>query len=545
LHHSIRTFIAVPLIHQADPILTCARYAFQAPACRAPDRFVDLALTIPRAVFGMHPRASVLQASLSWERFLPSWPLIIGFLGFAEAMATPALLHDPDTYLHVAAGRWMLAHLALPTADPFSHTMPGALWLPHEWLAELVLGSGFAIGGWGAVSLIAALSYAAALAVFARLLLRSFEPVSVLMISIAAGWLLLPHLLARPHILALPFLVVWCGGLIAARDAGRGPPIWLLPVMTLWANLHGGFMFGLALAGFLGIEAVLLPGTGQSRGSEARRWGVFAAFAVAAALVTPNGLAGFLQPFHLVAMPTLQAAIIEWQSPSLGDFPMLEFWIIGALLLGFSFGLRLPPLRLVLALGIFHLALQHIRHADLLALVVPLAVAAALAAQIRDRLRMLPTSSLTARLERLAEPASIPAIATAAALIVAIGVTVVLRPIDRSGDLSTPAAALAAARSMGASGPVFNTHRYGGYLLFEGVPVLIDGRLEMYGDAFLARYLQAAGGDEKALLEFIDKYRIGWTMLQPHDGAVAVLDRLPGWHRAYADAQAVVHLRAR
>jgi hypothetical protein len=62
------------------------------------------AVTIPRALFGMHPRASVLQASLSWERFLPSWPLIIGFLGFAEAMATPALLHDPDTYLHVAAG---------------------------------------------------------------------------------------------------------------------------------------------------------------------------------------------------------------------------------------------------------------------------------------------------------------------------------------------------------------------------------------------------------------------------------------------------------
>ena len=37
--------------------------------------------------------------------------------------------------------------------------------------------------------------------------------------------------------------------------------------------------------------------------------------------------------------------------------------------------------------------------------------------------------------------------------------------------------------------------------------------------------------------------RIGWTLLLPRDGAVPVLDRLPGWHRAYADAQAVVHIR--
>jgi hypothetical protein len=383
------------------------------------------------------------------------------------------------------------------------------------------------------------------MAIFARLLLRRFEPFSLLMIAIAiaAGWLLLPHLLARPHILALPILVIWCGALIEARDAGRAPPIWLLPIMTLWANLHGGFMFGLALTGFLGAEAVLLPRAGRTRTSEARRWGVFAALAVTAALVTPNGFAGFLQPFRLVSMPSLQAAIIEWQSPSFGDFPMLEFWVIAALFLGFSFGFRLPATRLLLALGMFHLALQHIRHADLLALVVPLAVAAPLGAQIRDRLRAVPTSNLSRVIERLAAPAAMPAIAAALALMLLTGAALASRPIDRSGDPATPAAALAAARSLGASGPVFNTHRYGGYLIFEGVPVLIDGRLEMYGDAFLARYLQASGGDETALSEMLDQYHIGWTILLPHDGAVAVLDRLLGWRRAYADAQAVVHVR--
>jgi hypothetical protein len=78
-------------------------------------------------------------------RLVPSWPLIAALLALGRALAEPlALLHDPDTYLHIAAGRWMLAHAALPTQDPFSHTFAGARWIPHEWLAEIVLAAVFA-----------------------------------------------------------------------------------------------------------------------------------------------------------------------------------------------------------------------------------------------------------------------------------------------------------------------------------------------------------------------------------------------------------------
>ena len=492
----------------------------------------------------MHERAFGFQASPRWDWLVPSWPLILGCFAFAKAIATTGLLNDPDTYLHIAAGRWMLSHLPLPTADPFSHSMSGAPWVPHEWLAETIFAAAFEVGGWGAVRLVTALSFAIALATSTRLLLRRFDPLPSAIISGAAAWLLLPHLLARPHILALPLLVLWCGTLIEARDSGRGPPLWLAPVMTLWASLHGGFMFGLALAGFLGGEAVLLPGAAQTRAAEARRWAGFIGLSIVAAAATPNGLAGLVQPLRLVSMPTL-SMLIEWRSANFEDFPALEAWLLGAVFLGFGYGFRLPLTRLLLTLGIFHLAFQHVRHADLLALVVPLAVAAPLGMQIRERLRTLPTSTLSRHLERLAEPAALPAILTAGALMLFIGMTVVARPIDRSGDPATPAAALAAARSMAVSGPVFNAYAFGGYLLFEGVPVLIDGRLEMYGDAFLARYLTATGGDAKTLSEMLDEFHIGWTMLQPQDGAVAVLDRLPGWRRAYADAQAVIHIHDR
>ena len=117
-------------------------------------------------------------------------------------------------------------------------------------------------------------------------------------------------------------------------------------------------------------------------------------------------------------------------------------------------------------------------------------------------------SDLTRRLEKLAEPAALPAIVLAAALMLTVGASAALRPVDRGGDPAIPAAALAAARALNASGPVFNTHRYGGYLISEGVPVFIDGRLEMYGDTFFARYLAASGGDEKVLTELLDYYAL-------------------------------------
>ena len=90
--------------------------------------------------------------------------------------------------------------------------------------------------------------------------------------------------------------------------------------------------------------------------------------------------------------------------------------------------------------------------------------------------------------------------------------------------------------------PVFNSEAFGGYLVFRGVPVFIDGRVEMYGNDFLAAYLAAERGDAAALAALLIRYHIGWTLLQAQSPAVAALDRLPGWRRAYADDQAVIHV---
>jgi len=473
---------------------------------------------------------------------VPSWPLIVSLVVFIRALAQPtALLNDPDTYLHIAAGRWMLAHATLPVHDPFSHSLAGAAWVPHEWLAELVLAAVYDAAGWNGLVLLTAAAFAVSLALLTRFLLRYAEPFSTVIAVTLGAALVLGHLLARPHLLALPLLILWSGALFAARDGGAAPPFRLLPVMALWANLHGSFMFGVGLALFLGAEAVLAP---ERRALEARRWGFFCLLATAAALATPNGIAGLVAPFQLIAMPALQASFGEWQSPNFHEFQPLEIWLLGIIALAFSTSAKLSLPRLLLLLGLCHMALGHIRHAELLGLVGPLAVAAALGPCITSRIRSVPLSTLGRWAARIAAPAGVPAVALILVLAVAASLPLLLRPIARADDRVTPASALAAAARMGLDGPVFNAEGFGGYLTFRGIPSFIDGRAELYGNAFLDQYLAAEGGGEQALATLLDAYGITWTLLAPQQPAVSRLDTLPGWRRVYADAIAVIHVRS-
>ena len=473
-----------------------------------------------------------------------SWPCVVALAALLRPLgAGLAVLNDPDTYLHIAAGRWMILHRALPAHDPFSHTLAGAPWVPHEWLAEIVLAGAYDLAGWSGLVLLTALCFAGALVLLARALLRRWEPFSALIAVGLSGALLLPHLLARPHALALPIMVAWCAMLIAAADDGHAPPLKALPLMTLWANLHGSFMAGLALAVFLAAEAAWQAATPRQRWRSVRRWGAFLVLGAGAALLTPNGIHGLLLPFQLLDMPALQQSFSEWQSADFHSFAPLEAWLLGLLLVALATGLRLPIPRLLLLVVLIHLALAHARHADLLALMAPLIASASLGPQFAARIRAMPSSALSERVAALARPAGPSGVALTIALGAAVGAMTLLRPIVRPDGPETPAAALAAAAAQGVSGPVLNSESFGGYLIFKGVPAFIDGRIEMYGDAFLRRDLAIEQGGEPALDEALAQYGITWTLLHPEDGAVAALDRLPGWRRAYSDRHAVVHIR--
>ena len=492
----------------------------------------------------------VLASALTAPRtFGVSWPLLVALLtlfGVLLGLPPGAQLSDPDVYWHLAAGRWILEHGALPDGDPFSHSMPGAAWMLQSWLTEVVFALLHRIGGWSALVIMAATCFAITLAYVTRFLLARMEPVHALLFVAFAAGLMMTHLSVRPHVLTWPLLAIWIGAQVDASESHRGPPWWLLLVMCLWANLHGSFTLGLALGGGLALDAVVAHPEG-GRWQAARRWIAFVALSVLASMLTPNDWHALWYTVQVMRQGYAQSVIAEWLSPNFHQIQGLEIWLLLVLAMGWSGRMQLPLTRTLLLLGLVHLALVSGRSISTLGLVSPFLLAAPLARHWYSRGSLVggaDAEHLDRWFRALAAPARLISVALATGLTAALLVTTVPARNPSPAHAITPDAALQAARAAGVSGEILNNYNFGGYLISQGVKVFIDGRSDMYGDAFMKRYLDALLLKEpQLLLPLLDEYRVGWTFLAPGTPAIAVLDRLPGWRRAHADDLAVVHVR--
>jgi hypothetical protein len=477
-------------------------------------------------------RVTAAAASRQFGLSLPAWVFLVVF---AATLATARhILTDQDPYWHIAAGRWIIAHGAVPHHDVFSFSMAGAPWVPHEWLAEVILAAAYEQLGWAGLVVGTAILFATTLALLVALLRRYLPPSAALVATLGAWGLCVAHLHARPHVFGLLLLVVWLGVLVRARHEERAPSPAFALLMVLWANLHGGFVLGLVLAALLAGEALFEAADRPSLLRAARGWGLFGGLALLAAIATPGGLSGLILTFDLMRMPFALSTINEWRSPDFQYLQPLEIWLLLAVLGALSAGVRLPVTRIAMLLLLLHEALAHRRFAEILGLAAPLLLAPALAIRLR--------ATGTARLDRAlatATDASRPLGLALAAIATAGAATAMMHSgITNDSGRFAPSAAVSFAKDHQLNGPVFNDYEFGGYLIFSGIAPFIDGRADMYGDAFLKR--AATPGELPALL---DQYAVAWTLLDPSDARVVLLDHLPGWRRLYADDIAVVHVR--
>ncbi|MDB5733367.1 MAG: putative rane protein [Alphaproteobacteria bacterium] len=450
-----------------------------------------------------------------------TFALFAGLAAFAVAAFSPGVLNDGDTYWHIRAGEWMLAHGAVLRTDPFSYTAAGAPWHTQEWLAEVLLALSWR-GGWAGVHLMIATAAALTAGVVGYCVRRRVALVPALLATVLGLACATGSLLARPHILSLLLLAMWTTGLVTAREKNSAPSWWLIPLMLTWANLHGSFAFGLALAVALMVEAVV---ESPKRAKPAIGWSLFLAVAIASALLTPFGIAGLLFPFRLLAMTGL-GNIGEWQA---SDFSHVSPFAIALLASLFVFGsgkIRIPMFRLLLLVGLAWLALNHGRHQMLLGVVAPLLLAPSL-----GRVWPAPGEPGKPLFAALALTGFSALIALRAAL-----------PVVRGNDPVSPATALAHVPLFVRATPVLNDYSFGGYLIWNGVKPFIDGRADLYGDIFLGNYDAITAPDKDALAATLAFYHVRWTIFGAGAPVVKLLDATPGWHRFYADKLAVVHV---
>jgi hypothetical protein len=460
-------------------------------------------------------------------------PLWVGVGVYAVfVLAGNHLLIDPDTMWQITVGQWIVDHGMVPQTDAYSFTMRGQPWISTQWLAQVAYAAVFSLAGWSGPVVLASACIAATFALFTRFLAKHLSESATLVFVAAALALTVPHLLARPHVLALPVMMAWVGGLVQAADRRGTPPFWLLPLMALWANLHGGFVLGLALMVPITADAVLNADAPQ-RKSLALRWAAFAVAAIAASCVTPYGWNSLLASRKILALGEALPLIMEWRAADFSSVGPLEV----CLLLGFGLalyrGVSLPPLRIVLLLGMLHMGLSQVRSLETFALLVPLFLAGPLAKQIGAA-------------DDHAKPAGAPrGLLFAGLAVVLLAGTVAYASVVRfePHTRGSPVAAVAELKKLNFS-RVFNDYDFGGYLIANGVAPFIDGRTELYGEKFFVAHNSASGlMNPENLFRLLDEYKIEATLMRTQSAATRLLDHIDGWQKVYMDEIATIHVR--
>lgn len=179
---------------------------------------------------------------------------ILGWGAFALACSVFLMpIVNPDIYWHLSAGKFTAAHFGPPRTDFLSWPMAGAGWVDFEWLSQVFYYLLHKAGGFPALFLFKVLVLALTLLVFrATALLYGRRAALPFLLPLFAA-AIMPNCDLRPENFTLLFFAVTLYFLeksrLSAVPAGWRAKAAVFAFFALWADLHAGFLYGLALIG--------------------------------------------------------------------------------------------------------------------------------------------------------------------------------------------------------------------------------------------------------------------------------------------------------
>lgn len=430
---------------------------------------------------------------------------LVALLAFALGLHP---IVSEDFFWHLASGRWILEHRAVPRVDVLTYSLTDRPWLNFQWVGDVVMTLLWTWGGACAVILAKVFVWAGAfLLLLGVARAGGAGPTSAGLISTLALFACAERTLERPEAATYLFLAV----LLALCKSPR--LTWTLFVAAVfvlhvvWINVHSLAFLGPLLLGAFTLEAAL-------RGDSAVRRLLFATLAAGVGLLlNPYGFAAWAFPATLFNRidrgDAVFSRVLEFQSPlqSFGDAPLRSFWLLVLLLvvaLGRVFIDRSFPSRKrddgearggtgwIAALLFLGLALMARRNIPLFALVATPLLAAQLES-LAPLLLRIHDPRFAAIIRRIAR-----AVPGFAAIAILLGASTPWFGLYRDRGIGVelglfPEEALRVLDRSGVEKPLFNDLEFGGAISWwdSARKTFIDGRLEVCGPERLATYLDA------------------------------------------------------
>ena len=446
-------------------------------------------------------------------------------------------IYDPDFWWHLKTGQFIVQQHRLPVPDPFSYTTatakpayPGEdqtryFNLTHEWLAQVSGYLVYAIGGFAGIVLVRALLLTAACFVAAAIITRRTKSLWWgLAGPVASGSVLAMFATDRPTLISFLSVLVF----IAAFEWRRG--LWALPLLAIfWANGHGGFFLAWMVCGAYSVDALI------RREKDWRKLLLVSAATFAASALNPNGLEIIPTLLRYQRASAMTAVNMEWAPAEWWGRPYGYNILLYACLPILAISWRkVRPADWILFLFFAYASLTALRNEPYMGLYAPILIAS----YFPWKRKLTPVLRL----------------AGIGALMATVGFGAARGPFFqfRAGEWRYPAGAAAFLQDHHITAPIFNTFFIGGYLIWKGVPVFIDGR-SLSENVFRDHQtvLESPPGSP-ARREVLERYGIGAIVMDSYSyypGNAFALNRamaypdMADWKLVYEDPQSMVFLR--
>lgn len=449
---------------------------------------------------------------------------------------------DPDMWWHIRTGEWILEN-GIPHTDVFSYTVPGNEWVTHEWVSQLVIYGIYSIAGLKGLML----AFAAVVLFLCLLVARTFQagPLLKAVLIMLMARTALVAFGARPQLFSLVMVAAFVLVIEGVRRQGRpAGTLWLLlPLGVLWVNLHSGYLVGVVLVLVYLIGDAAESRWGSSSNALAPRQlkslGLVTIAVFLAGALNPNGVRMWSYPFDTLNARSSEF-IAEWQSPDLQDPTYWPFLLLAGLgVLAFIYTPTKPQItELLLFGGTAFAGLYSLRHIAIFAVVAtPIVGRHLIGALGPTRFGAVATGEKDREL-------AVPLVGVALmGVLLFAGFSAVNTRLSKNDEhvvASYPVAAVDFLESEGLSEVRgFNNYGWGGYLIFRGHEVFIDGRADVYEDEFSERYLGVASG--RTWEQEFTRLGVEWALIPPDDRLTPILDAHPAWELIYDDGHALVY----
>jgi hypothetical protein len=449
---------------------------------------------------------------------------------------------DPDMWWHLKTGQVIATTHHIPQTDIYSYSTNHHFYIPHEWLAQLLIYGAYAAHGLSGLMFFEC-------AVTAGILLTGFLLCKLYSGSVRTAFLctMLIWLFGtsgfavRPQdigylLLSIEFILLHLG---RTRDSR-----WLYilpPLFAIWVNCHASFSLGIVVALAYLASSFFVFDRGPLKAiswipAVRRTLGIAVALSALALLLNPAGIRLILYPINTqFAQQITTAAVSEWQ-PLAFDQPR-AFVMLGVLaaiiVIPGNSRARLYLHELIALALVTYLALVHKR------LLFPFGI---IAAPILARL--LGEAWHDDSVEQQHPIANAVLIAASAVIVFAAFPSPA--QLESQVRAFSPVGAVEYVKSHHLPGPMMNEFVDVGYLIWAlpEHPVFIDGRADVYDWAGVTQqFARWATLSEPSNL-LLDRYHVQFCLLGRNSPMATAVSLLPGWRRMYSDNVSVIFQRA-